>query len=209
MKYRDETVGYSLQLPEGWRKDERALFMTTFTSNEGNIYVQVAEPVDPQFTNAGERERFMMEPGCTYVRDRSLGDETNTVIVDHPIRGDGVISAYRGGLLYSVSYDGLSEPLVRDAIAEILGSFQFPSASEATSALRSAKASPGNRALSELLHANSPADARRRLSALGCPTSIEGAGYTMHRVGTDVETDDSQRAGIDRRKRRWWEFWRK
>jgi tetratricopeptide (TPR) repeat protein len=121
-----------------------------------------------------------------------LGNEANTVIIDHESRGDGVISAYRDGLLYNISYDSPSDLAVRQAIEHILESFQFPSRSQATSALQEAYASPGAQALSAILHTQSPEDARSHLARAGMPPTVSRPTYTLHRIRTDADAESSK-----------------
>ncbi len=206
MKYRDPDLGYSFDLPEGWQQDTQSLF-PSFRRDAARIQVRVGDAADPKFADSKERERFLMEPGCVCIKDRALGGEPNTVIVDHETRGDGVISTYRDGFLYSISYDNLGQQEVRLAIAAILGSFQFPSPAQAQEAMRAVHASPAGRALSAVLHADSPEDARRRLAQAGMPPGITRPGYSIHSVPPGPDQNEAK-SGKQRRGHGW-RFWRR
>jgi len=201
MRYLDDDLNFSFQLPEGWRKQEHTL-IRTFTSGGCHLYIQVGDLASPEFADADERGRYLMEPGCTCIRNRQLGDEENTVIVDHQSRGDGVISAYRDGLLYSVSYDPLSDPSLRNAIELVLSSFRFPSPEKSQAAMRDAYADPANVALSEMLRQRSPEELRERLGRAGMPAVIQRPGYSMHAIGSGVNVRATSKG------KRWWQFWK-
>ena len=70
MQYRDGAVGFSFELPDGWRRDEHNI-TTTFSWPNGGpsassevIQLMIGD-VLPRYVDPVKREKFLIEPGVT------------------------------------------------------------------------------------------------------------------------------------------------
>jgi len=69
MRYENKSIGFSFELPEGWRLDERNLILTFFGPNgqigyaSELIQMQIGT-ILPQYLDSDSREKFLAEPGA-------------------------------------------------------------------------------------------------------------------------------------------------
>jgi len=204
MHYKDRNLGFSFELPEGWRHDEHNLTLTFFGPNgrigytSELIQMQIGT-ILPRYLDPDSRENFLAEPGAEVFRSK-LGDETNVVVLKKP--SDSEISAVHDGVQYTIAHS--NDATTQRAIEQLRKSFKFPSVEQAVAAIQRSN-DPQKQAILRALKSNSPEQARRVLSEAEMPPVIERPGYTMHRVGTDESTGGSESSSTPRR---WWQFWR-
>jgi len=104
MEYRDEVLGYSFHLPDGWRVDKTVRPLTFFGPRgrvglaEEHIQVKVGD-ILLGYREAAAREEFMAEPTALVERG-ALGAETNVVVCKWHDRTE--ISAVRDGVHYMI-----------------------------------------------------------------------------------------------------------
>ena len=204
MHYKDKTLGFSFDLPDGWRHDEGNLTLTFFGPNgqigytSEVIQMQIGT-ILPPYLEPGSSEKFLAEPGADVFRSK-LGDETNVVVLRKLSNSE--VSAVRDGIQYSVSYS--NDTATQKAIKQLRESFQFPSREKAIAAIQSWD-DPGKQAILKALKAGSPEEARRVLYEAGMPPDIRRPGYTIHRIGSDAQANvSSKRSAL----RKWWQFWK-
>lgn len=157
MRYENDNLGYSFELPDTWRHDKllgRVLLTgrvvagaLAFVGPEGRlIQIKTAETILPRFLDPRAREEFLAEPGAV-VRRATLGDETNVVILERA--ADSEISAVHGGLHYIIGH--ANDPITRDAVSHLCRSFVFPPSERAAAALnRSAQRAAESKKMDEI-----------------------------------------------------------
>lgn len=205
MHYKDKrSLGFSFELPEGWRHDEHNLTLTFFGPNgrigyaSELIQMQIGT-ILPQYLDPASREKFLAEPGAEVFRSK-LGDETNVVVLKKP--SDSEISAVHDGVQYTIAHS--NDDATQRAVERLQKSFKFPSVDEAATAIQRSN-DPQKQAILRALKSGSPEEARHVLSEAGMPPVIERPGYTMHRVGTDESMNGPKRSSTPKK---WWQFWK-
>jgi hypothetical protein len=104
MKYANAKLGFSFELPDGW-KEQPSVIPPTFISDTGVIQVKAAI-ILPNFRTPTLRKTFIGEPGCEFVEGAYCGDETENVLLMHDTRRhEGWLSAVRDGIHYEVTWD--------------------------------------------------------------------------------------------------------
>lgn len=200
MKYKNNNLGFSFELPEGWRHDKQNLTLTFFGPNgrigyaSELIQMQIGT-ILPQYHDPSSREKFMAEPGAEIFRSK-LGDESNVVVLKKP--NDTEITAVHDGVHYTIAHSNDATTL--DAVEMLKKTFTFPSLEEAITAIQRSR-DPQKQAIMQALRSNSAEEARQKLSDAGMPAVTERPGYTMHHVGSNV---------LDRKRtsKKWWQFWK-
>jgi len=204
MHYKDKSLGFSFELPEGWRHDEHNLTLTFFGPNgrigyaSELIQMQIGT-ILPQYLDPDSREKFLAEPGAEVFRSK-LGNETNVVVLKKP--SDSEISAVHDGVQYTIAHS--NDEATQRTIDRIKESFKFPSVQEAVAAIQRSN-DPQKQAILRALKSGSSEEARRVLSEAGMPPVIERPGYTMHRVGTATPASSHARRST---QKKWWQFWK-
>jgi hypothetical protein len=204
VKYKDSSLGFSFELPEGWKHDEHNLTLTFF-GPDGRIG-HMAELIQmqigtilPQYHDPDSREQFMAEPGAHVSRSK-LGKETNVVVLKKPSNTE--ITAVHDGVQYSIAHTNDSPTL--KTIEKIKNTFAFPSIKEALEAIQHS-ANPQKQAIMRALKSASPEQARKELSDAEMPPVIERPGYTTHHVGPE-SSDRHYDRNVELKK--WWRFWK-
>ena len=136
MRYLNKTIGFSFELPEGWRHDKDNLTLTFLGPNGRLGYsfelIQMKfGPIQSPYMDAAEREKYLAEPGASISRSQ-LGDETNVVVLEKPDESE--ISAVHDGVHYIIAY--CHDEATKMAIEKIKKTFSFPTIEEATDAIR-------------------------------------------------------------------------
>lgn len=193
--------GFSFELPDGWRRDERNLTITylgpqgRMGSTEQVIQLQIGG-ILAQFHAPEAREKFLIEPGATVYRT-IVGSEKNAVVLKKTTNCE--ISIVRDGIHYSFSHGHDSETL--RAVEMIKETARFPTPDVAAAELwRSAD--PKIQAVARALRADSPEQAREILTEAGAPGK-KVSGGTIHNL------NPRQRSLSAKAKtKRWWQFWR-
>ena len=204
MHYKDRNLGFSFDLPEGWRHDEHTLTLTFFGPNgrigytSELIQMQIGT-ILPRYMDIASREKFMAEPGATVSRTR-LGTETNVVILKKSSNSE--ISAVYDGIQYSLAHS--HDAATQQAVAMLKATFKFPSREKAIAAIESWN-DPHKQAILKALKAGSPEEARLTLTEAGMPPATERPGYTIHRVGSDAGTSAPR---IQNVSKKWWQLWK-
>lgn len=181
MRYEREDLGFSFELPDGWRRDEHNLTLTFFGPNgrlghTSEVIQLKIGTILPQYLDLASRERFLAEPGATVSRTK-VGDETNAVVLRKA--SDSEISVVRDGIHYTIAH--ANDATTEKAIEHLKKSAQFPPASKAAAAIQG-WSDPRKQAVSKVLHAGSPEEARQILSEAGMPPVVQRTGYTIHSV---------------------------
>jgi hypothetical protein len=158
MHYEREDLGFSFDLPDGWRHDEHNLTLSFYGPRGGlgvmSELIQISiGTILPQYQTPSSREQFLAEPGAEVSRSR-VGDEENVVVLRR-VR-DSEISVVRDGVQYTIMHfhDAVSEA----AIGCLKRTARFGSPDRAQAAIRS-WSDPGNQAISRMLHGKIPAPA--------------------------------------------------
>jgi hypothetical protein len=146
MKYRDGKRGYSLQIPDNWKKQQRKLlFLITggkvaFESPDGkaSVNISVGRLNRAEWSDLSTRRKAMSDflrtaPGKyanEYFEETAgtrLDGEINTVGFVHRNRqGYGkIISAYRNGIEYVIQSQDSNSREYEDVINGIISSFRF------------------------------------------------------------------------------------
>jgi hypothetical protein len=191
MNYKDKSLGFSFDLPEGWHHDEHNLTLTFFGPN-GRIghtleLIQMRiGTVLPRYLDPEKREKFLAEPGAEVLRSK-LGNETNVVVLKKA--SDTEISAVHDGLQYIIAHS--NDEATQRAVDRLRESFRFPSVEDAVAAIQFSN-DPQKQALLRALESGSPEQARRVLSEAGMPPVIERPGYTIHRVGANASSNSQE-----------------
>jgi len=136
MIYKDSSLGFSFELPEGWKRDKHNLVLTFIGPNwcighmAELIQIQIGT-ILPQYHDPESRKQFMAEPNG-HVSCSKLGKETNVVTLKK-LR-DTEITAVHDGVQYSIAHTNDSKTL--KAIEKLKDTFEFPSIEEALDAIR-------------------------------------------------------------------------
>lgn len=182
MYYEDKNLGFSFELPDGWRGDETIRPLTFFGPSghlgRANELIQIKiGTIRPGFLDPDSREEFLAEPGAVARRGR-LGVETNVVVLERTDNSE--ISAVRDGVHYIIGH--ANDTVTLQAISRLKESFRFPLPDRvAEVVLRSAD--PTKKTLGKALEAGSPEEARHILTGAGMPHSIDHPGYTINQIG--------------------------
>lgn len=158
MHYEDKDLGFSFDLPDGWKRDEHNLTLTFYGPNGGLgitselIQIQIAT-ILPQYLTPASREQFLAEPGTRVLRSR-VGDEDNVVVLRR--ERDSEISVVRDGIHYTISH--ANDAVTEFAIERLKQTARFPSPELAQSAIRS-WSDPRRQAVSRMLHGKAPVPA--------------------------------------------------
>ena len=123
MDYHDVSLGFSFSIPDGWHKMEHAIPMT-FISDNGTIQISIGDAL-PNYIDPANREKFLHEPDCKTIPNKTLGGETNTIVIENN-NNEGIISTVRNNLIYNITYRNTSNPLMKETIENLMISFQFP-----------------------------------------------------------------------------------
>jgi len=204
MHYKDENLGFSFELPEGWHHDKHNLMLTFFGPNgtmgspSEVIQMQIGT-VLPQYINLNNREKFLAEPGAEIFHSK-LGNETNVMVLKK--LGNSEISAIHDGVHYVIGYS--NDKATQMAIEQLQESFKFPLSENAIAAIQRWN-DPHKQAILRALTAGSPEEARHVLSEAGMPPTIERPGYTMHSISENVVTTKRRKSKLGKR---WWQFWK-
>ena len=191
MHYEHQKLGFSFDLPEGWRRDEQNLTLSFHGPNGGlgikSELVQIKiGTILPQYLSSESRAQYLAEPGAQVSRTR-VGDEDNAVTLQRAL--DSEISLVRDGVHYTISHP--QDPASLAAVACLTRSARFGSTDQAQAAIRS-WSEPGAQAFREVLRASSPEEARDVLARAGMP-GVRVTGGTLHSAseGTSevVESD--------------------
>lgn len=202
MHYTNKELGFSFDLPGGWRRDARNLALLFFGPNGGPgkmsevIQMGVGRALS-QYLDIASREKFMAEPQAKVSRGK-LGEETNVVILKRS--GHSEISAVHDGIQYSITH--AHDEATLNAIKQLRQSFKFPSREEAIRAIETSD-DPAKQAMLKALKSGSPEAARTALAEAGMPASNQGSGYTTHEVPRERPTNVE---GSRKARRKWWEF---
>jgi hypothetical protein len=184
MHYEDESLGFSFTVPDGWRKMEFAI-PSTFMSDIGTIQITVGDAL-PNFMDPASREQYLQEPGCRSIPNKTLGGETNTVMIENN-RNEGIISTVRDNLMYNITYINASNPVMRETIENLMVSFQFPPLNKWVRAIqKTSEASPREKAIQKALMAGSVEEKVEILKKAGVPYTLES---------------------VQKSKKPWWKFW--
>lgn len=85
MRYENQELGLSFELPDGWRRDEHNLTISFHGPKGGRgitseLIQLLIGTILPQYCDPAKREDFLAEPGATVLRTR-VGDETNAIVL--------------------------------------------------------------------------------------------------------------------------------
>ncbi len=201
MFYKRPDLGFSFELPDGWREMVGNTPLT-FCGPNGYIgrtseviQIQIAT-ILPEYVDPCSREKFLAEPGAEISRDK-IGDETNVVVLNR--QSNGEISIVRDGIHYCVTYD--YDAATIKAIKRLKDSAKFPSCEKADSAIQQ-YSDPRTQAVNKAINAGSAEEARRVLSDAGIPAT-KHPGYTEHHIRDDA-TETKPKASKPSKK--WWRF---
>lgn len=171
--------GFAFELPEGWRREEHNQTIT-FHGPQGNAgrteqVVQLSiGGILPRFQSAAQRKAFLAEPGAE-VLDGRVGDETNVAILRKATNSE--ISVVRDGIHYSFTHSHDSETL--RAVEWMCRTATFPTLAEAQAAIEQ-WGNPQAQAVTRVLRAHTPEEARAALAASGATEVKIGEAITGH-----------------------------
>jgi len=150
MHYENESLGFSFILPDGWQEMKYAIPLTFF-SDIGTIQIQAGD-VLPGFTDSTSREKHLYEPGCISIPNKTLGGETNTVMIENN-RHEGIISTVRDNLMYNITYINANNPVMQETIENLMVSFKFPPLDKWIRAIqKTSKTSPREKAITKSIN---------------------------------------------------------
>ena len=155
MHYEREDLGFSFDLPDGWKRDEHNLTLTFYGPNGGPgitselIQIQIGT-ILPQYLTPASREKYLAEPGAQVLRSR-VGDEDNVVVLRRA--RDSEISLVRDGIHYTIAH--ANDAATESAIERLKQTARFPSPEMGESATRS-WSDPRRQAVSRMLHGKAP-----------------------------------------------------
>ncbi len=199
MRYNRDDLGFSFELPNGWRRDEKNLTISFHGPNGGLgipselIELQIGT-ILAQYSDPANREEFLREPGGRVYRTK-VGDETNAVVLERASHTE--ISVVHHGVHYNFSH--ANDQATVQAIEHVKRSAQFGSAARAAETIKSWP-DPIKQAVGRALRADSPESARRALAEAGARGArIEGG--TFHSLHPQAREPD-------RRRRSWWQVWK-
>ncbi|MFN0179565.1 MAG: hypothetical protein ACKVZ0_12270 [Gemmatimonadales bacterium] len=199
MEY-ESWIGFSFQLPDGWRHDDDPNRTLSFYGPNGRagLTTEVIQlelgGISPRFVDPANREAFLAEPGSAVERS-TLGEETNVVTLRRQQYSE--ISAVRDGFQYVVKHG--HDVATFGAVATLRRTFVFPTRDEAREAIARLSA-PDQQAISRVLNAKSPEEARAILAQVGA-TTVRTADGTLHRLPDRQATHRLS-------ERKWWQFWK-
>lgn len=210
MRY-ESYVGFSFDLPDGWRKDDNN-FLTTFYGPRGGLKSQseviqlMIGGIVPQYTDPANRELYLAEPGAEVFRTE-IGGEHNAVVLKKTNNSE--ISIVREGVQYTFSH--AHDAITLAAIECIRKSARFPSPDQAATALHE-DSDPKIQAVMKATLATSPEDARAVLDKAGIP-SVRLETGTMHVLKPEVRGGNPELLSVNdksisKSSKRWWQFWR-
>ncbi len=136
MRYVDKSLGFSFELPEGWRHDEHNLTLT-FLGPKGRVgqafeLIQMRiGTIQPPYLEAEKREEFLKEPGAVVFRSE-VGSETNVVVLEK--HSDTEISVVHDGVHYIIAHS--NDETTKLAAKKLKTTFNFPSAAEASTIIQ-------------------------------------------------------------------------
>lgn len=199
MRYESEKLGFSFELPEGWRRDEHNVLPTFYGPQGGpGVRTQVIQmqigSILAQYRTPEARERFLAEPGAEIARS-TVGDEQNVVVMKKQDHSE--LSIVRDDVHYNITHSHDSATL--EAMESLRGTARFGTGLQARVAKISAS-NPKTQAMSRALRAKSPEEARQILEEAGMPDQSTGQGYTLHARTPTRGAGDTPR--------RWWQFWK-
>jgi hypothetical protein len=177
MRYENDDVGLSFDLPVGWRRDEHNLTITFYGPNGGlgaqsEVIQLMIGGIAPSYAEPAAREKYLSELGAKVFRTQ-IGGEQNAVVLEKATNSE--ISVVRDGVHYSFSH--ANDAASRTAIECIRDSARFPPHDHAAHAIRKAS-DPKTQAVTKALRADFPEAARRALSEAGAPgVRIEGGTF--------------------------------
>ena len=203
MHYLSPDLGFSFDLPQGWRHDERNLTLTFYGPTGGMglakelIQVQIGG-ILPKYLDLSARERFLAEPGAEISRGK-LGPETNVVIMTKPSHSE--MSAVHDGIQYSIAY--AIDSVTLEAINTLTGSFTFPPKEKAIDAIKRWN-DPRKQAILKALKAETAKEARKTLEEAGVPVAGTGTGQVAHSSESRTTNNSVREESV----RKWWQFWK-
>ncbi len=155
MHYKDKNLGFSFELPEGWRHDEHNLILTFFGPNgrigySFEIIQMQIGTILSRYLDPDSRKKFLVEPGAEVFLSK-LGDETNVVVLEKP--SDSEISAVHDGVHYTIAYS--NDVTTQMAVERLRESFKFPSVEQAVVAIQRSD-DPQKQAILRVLKSGSP-----------------------------------------------------
>jgi hypothetical protein len=178
MRYEHEDLGFSFDLPDGWRRDEHIVPLTFFGPNgrlgwtSEVIQIKIGT-ISPQYLDAVSREQFLAEPGATVSRT-TVGGESNAVVLQKA--SDSEISVVHDGVHYIIAHT--NDAATDKAIEQLRKSAQFPLAGKSAAAIQ-AWSDPKKQAFGHVLEAGSPEEARQILSEAGMQPVVQRPGYSI------------------------------
>ena len=158
MHYENKDLGFSFDLPDGWKRDEHNLTVTFYGPNGGLgipselIQIQIATILPPYVTPAS-REQYLAEPGAKVHRSR-VGDEDNVVVLKKARNSE--ISVVRDGIHYTIAH--ANDTVTESAIDLLKQTARFPLPEMAQSAINS-WLDPRGQAVNRMLHGKAPVPA--------------------------------------------------
>ena len=199
MRYKNEDVGISFDLPDGWRRDERNLMITFYgphggLSDQSEVIQLLIGGIDPRYYDPVAREEYLSEPGAKVFRTQ-IGDELNAVVFEKATNSE--ISIVRDGVQYSFSH--AHDVATRAAIECIRRSVQFPSPNQVVDAIRKAS-DPKRQAVAKANFADVQKQITRR------PLAEAGASGVRIEGGTSYDREPQLQKPTHEKK--WWQFWR-
>lgn len=203
MRYENMQLGFSFELPEGWRKDDGNLTLSFFGpqgrvgSTTEVIQLKIGT-ILPQYHKPESREIFLAEPGAEVFR-KNIGDESNVVFLDR--KNNGEISAVRDNIHYNFTY--AKDTLTLAAIDKMCSSAKFGTPQQAKDAIAN-WSNPKKQAISKAIRSGSAEEARKILTNAGMPPSIERQDYSIHRTNNEHDIENNRK---DQGKK-WWQFWK-
>jgi len=194
MHYKREDLGFSFELPDGWKRDEHNLTLTFYGPNGGlgrtSELIQIGiGAILPQYFSPQSREKFLAEPGAEVLRSR-VGDEDNAVLLKRA--RDSEISVVRDAVHYTISF--AHDAVTKVAIECLKRTARFPSPQQAQSALRSAS-NPEHQAVARMLRGQSPVPAASTPARTGASKGFLGRSMGLfrgERVAQQCETCPKQ-----------------
>ena len=138
MYYEHKELGFSFNLPDGWRYDEGNIAAVTFYGPNGGIgctseLIQLRiGTIKPQYFDRDNREKFLAEPAAEVLKS-NLGEETNVVVMKKV--NDCEISVVRDGIHYVICH--FNDSTTERAIERLKESVRFPSPEMAAAAIQS------------------------------------------------------------------------
>lgn len=148
MQHIDPVLGFSLELPDAWTKAGESP-PAVYTSHSGRIQIQVGETPE-ELTDPEARATRLTDIGYVRRFDLPVAYESNSVAFEDERRNEGVISAVRDRLLYTIIYDNPRHAAVQAAVRQLVETFRFPLATEAAAVLRRACERPAEHAPSAM-----------------------------------------------------------